>query len=404
MRRHIPRLALCVCLVSVLTAAWTPPVFWQVAPVNYRAYWDFENAANPANANNALFHGSSAAAGSTPARDTAVVPPPFAGIESTASMRFDGGDAILVGTPPLDLLKNDGAFTLSGWIRPANVSGSKDIIRVATNDAANTRGVLMLVDSGGPGKLRGGARAGDAEGQLNRTSTDAITVNQWTHVAAVLNIGGDSVVLYVNGAVAGSAGATAFTAATTGNTDSAGATLGANIAGTGNRWNGHLDDLRVYERALSAAEVRSLAAPRAPSQTPATPGPEQVTVNWTGNQPGAAVGYNVYRRNAGSTGPWTLMNATPVMGNSYTDTTTLQVTVFEYMVRSVQTEHPRLESIDSNTMLAAGDPPLPRTNDGSEGMFEDKCACGSSAGGPALPGALAGLAALAIVLRRRRTL
>lgn len=80
----------------------------------------------------------------------------------------------------------------------------------------------------------------------------ALSLHQWYHVAAVL--GGGSVRFYLDGALVGSAAA-----AVTIVTDTRDLTIGADFPGNLEIFNGNVDDLRIYSRALSAAEIAELA-------------------------------------------------------------------------------------------------------------------------------------------------
>lgn len=398
-----------VCLVSFLCGAWTPPVLFQALPTGVVGHWEFNDPANPGKATNAAYNGTqmegtTAAAG--PVADPTVLPPPFAGLANPSSLELDGNEWLKLPSP-LNIVQKQGTWTVAAWVRPTNITGTRRILSVSIAGTAATtevRTALAIVD----GKIRGTAQAADTEDPKNKdTSAVQTAVGRWDHIAMIVRLGSDSITLYKNGVEVASVNTTAFTATATPDTGAFNSAIGAGADGAGGRFLGNIDDLRVYHKALTVAEIRALAAPRVPTQTAPEPGPENITVNWTGNQPGPAgtLGYNVYRRLAGSTDPFVKLNATPVMGTSFTDTTTLQVTQFEYIVRSVQIDYPNLESINSNAMTSAGDPPAPRVaGDNEEGLFEDKCACGSSVPAPALPAAMAGLAALALALRRRRSL
>lgn len=406
--RRILQAGVGVCLVSFLCGAWTPPVLFQALPTGVVAHWPFDDAAGPGKANVAAYDGAQmngAAAGAGPVADASLLPPPFGGLANPSSLKLDGNDWLKLASP-LNLTQKQGTWTVAAWVRPTDITGTRRVLSISVTATAATtevRTALALVD----GKIRGTGQAADTEDPKSKDSSGVqAAVNRWDHIAMIVRLGSDSITLYKNGAEVASTGTTAFTATATPDTGAFNSAVGAGADGAGNRFVGNIDDLRVYHKALTVAEIRALAAPRVPTQTAPTPGPESITINWTANQPGTAVGYNVYRREVGATGPFVKLNATPVLGISYTDSPPVpQVVQYEYYVRSVQIDYPNLESIDSNTMAAAGNPPAPRTGgDNGEGLFEDKCACGSSIPAPTLPAALAGLAVSALALRRRRSL
>ncbi|MBG30478.1 MAG: hypothetical protein CMI31_10830 [Opitutae bacterium] len=86
----------------------------------------------------------------------------------------------------------------------------------------------------------------------------AVNDNQWHHVAAVLPAGSDNsnqVVLYVDGANAGSSYSTSNTINTVSDPD---VLIGKRMYGGSHFFNGLIDDVRIYDRGLSAAEVQAL--------------------------------------------------------------------------------------------------------------------------------------------------
>ena len=94
----------------------------------------------------------------------------------------------------------------------------------------------------------------------------------WHHVAVVAHAqvdGYNAVSLYVDGALA----AASSLALNTANGSAAALSLGGSSDASAERFAGQLDELRVYARALSAAEVLLLAATPAPSATPTSSPP-----------------------------------------------------------------------------------------------------------------------------------
>jgi MYXO-CTERM domain-containing protein len=160
---------------------------------------------------------------------------------------------------------------------------------------------------------------------------------------------------------------------------------------------GGVDEVALYNRALSQTEVRTLIRPLPPEDLAASlggsPGAPAVTLTWDA-APGADT-YDVYRSfdggtpvqiATGLTGTTYTDSSLPVQGNSYTVTYTVRGANF-------------FQSLDSLPATVTVDPPPPRTGDHTEGLFDDRCSCGSAGpvpGGPfpALALAAAGLAAL----------
>lgn len=142
--------------------------------------------------------------------------------------------------------------TISGWIQMSGTTAGT-IFASDEWDTAKYAGCSLQVigthlvcnygDAGG---------AGPANRQ-SKTGTTVLTVGQWYHVAAVIQ-GPTTMTLYVNGvddggSYSGSASTVVYTTATT--------KIGT--GGNANYFNGIIDDVRVYSRALSAAEISALA-------------------------------------------------------------------------------------------------------------------------------------------------
>jgi len=139
------------------------------------------------------------------------------------------------------LLSGRPAFTLAGWVSPLNPRGSR-IGLFGQNDAIEfgfDGGNVSIWTAGGGGV---GARWDFAD-------------TLWHHVAAIGS--GTGLRIYVDGQLAASGGSTTSNYGTS--------TYGFNIGGggvwdaTGNWLTGKIDDVRIYSRALSGAEIAWLA-------------------------------------------------------------------------------------------------------------------------------------------------
>jgi hypothetical protein len=88
---------------------------------------------------------------------------------------------------------------------------------------------------------------------VGSTSTDTITLNEWSHVAAMVSAGSHA--YYINGAPSGGGGSGIDLPGTS---NTAPVTIGY-IGGTNQFYKGMIDEVYIYGRALSAAEVAELA-------------------------------------------------------------------------------------------------------------------------------------------------
>jgi fibronectin type 3 domain-containing protein len=177
-----------------------------------------------------------------------------------------------------------------------------------------------------------------ATASVTRESSAGVTFGAWQHVAATWtgSPASANVHLYINGvladgAVSEGAGATISDASYT-------LALG-NHAPTGDRgFNGTIDDVRIYNRVLTAAEVASIAndtqAPTAPSGLTATAASStQINLVWTGSTDNVGVTNYLIERCQGASCSSFVQIAT-VTGTSYSNTGLTASTSYSYRVRA----------------------------------------------------------------------
>jgi hypothetical protein len=158
------------------------------------------------------------------------------------ALRFDG--ATSHGRVSDDgALNPASALTLSAWIRPSDWSGSGERVLLQKGSAPLQ---YRLLASGGLLKFELGDPSRSVTAPLPATGA-------WSLVVATYD--GAALRLYVNGVQTGSAPATGTIAAGTGDLFLGAAPVDAPSA---DRYAGDLDDLRLYSRALSAIEIKSL--------------------------------------------------------------------------------------------------------------------------------------------------
>jgi hypothetical protein len=141
-------------------------------------------------------------------------------------------------------------FTVSTWVNPAANSTWSRVFDFGTGTTAN---MFLTVNAGSAPRFAITTSGSGGEQRLNATS--ALPLNTWSHVAVTLS--GNTGTLYVNGTAV--ATNTAMTIHPT------------SLGTTTNNWigrsqyadpflNATVDDFQVYNRALSATEVQSLAS------------------------------------------------------------------------------------------------------------------------------------------------
>jgi prepilin-type N-terminal cleavage/methylation domain-containing protein len=159
------------------------------------------------------------------------------GTDSDAYLSFDGNDWV---TTPIDAdLQAMPSTTWSGWIRPTGTSGWQVIFGM--EDGGWDR--FLIIENGGLGLSMGRTS--------NRWQTGrSVTAGVWQHVVAIYDNG--SMRFYHNG--------TEFTTSSTeGNHSSNGTfTIGANQNGGQNFYTGLIDEVAVWNEALTASEITTL--------------------------------------------------------------------------------------------------------------------------------------------------
>jgi hypothetical protein len=151
------------------------------------------------------------------------------------------------------VLRTDRAFSVTAWVNLANTNG----FATAVSQDGGTVSGFFLQYSAQDGRWAFARTAADSttSATTRALSTAAPATATWTHLAGVYDAAAGQLRLYVNGTAAGTA---AYT--------SAWHAPGALRIGQG-RWNaaatdffpGSIDDVRAYDRALTAAEVASAA-------------------------------------------------------------------------------------------------------------------------------------------------
>jgi hypothetical protein len=165
-----------------------------------------------------------------------------------SGLAFDGtNDSVII--PHSPSLAMAGAFSMAAWVNPAVSTTSFKSVMVK-----NYTHFLYASVKGYCGN--GAVLAGfvGTAGTKTVCAPTPLPANAWTHLAATND--GSVLRLYRNGVMTSSAAVTGVPVASTGTLQ-----LGANRFGE--YFNGKLDEARVYNRALSAAEVLALfnAAP-----------------------------------------------------------------------------------------------------------------------------------------------
>ncbi len=247
------------------------------------------------------------------------------------ALSFNGtSSAVSVGdAAPLDLTTG---MTLMAWVYPtANGAYRTVVLKEDAPDLA-----YAIYSSSSPGPPGGYFRGGTVE--RNASSSSVLALNTWSHLATTYD--GANLRFYINGVQAG----------VTATTGAINVSTGPFKIGGNSIWSewfaGRIDEVRVYNRALSLAEVVSdmnaAVGTAVDSQAPAAPGAPsltvvnetQINVSWAAATDNVGVtGYRVERcLGAGCTN--FAQVATPAT-LSFSDTGLAAATTYNYRVRGV---------------------------------------------------------------------
>ena len=234
------------------------------------------------------------------------------------ALSFDGvNDWVTVAdTAALDLTT---AMTLEAWVRPTSTN------RWRTVALKEQTGNLVYAVYGNNSGQRASANLWLGSSEKEARSASQLAANTWTHLAATYD--GATIRVYVNGALSGSTATTGSMPASTGPFR-----IGGNAV-----WDeffaGQLDDLRLYNRALSATEVQTdmatpvgppppsdTQAPTVPGGVGATGGLSSVALSWTASSDNVSVlRYNVHRSTTSGFTPSAGNRIAQPTGTGYTD-------------------------------------------------------------------------------------
>jgi hypothetical protein len=135
-------------------------------------------------------------------------------------------------------------MTLEAWVYPTALGTSWRSIILKENGSALAYGLYANENVARPSAY---VHIGSAE--PSAAGTSALAVNTWSHLAATYD--GSTIRIYVNGVQVGSRTQTGSIAVSTG-----ALRIGGNTV-WGEWFAGRIDDVRIYNRALSAAEIQT---------------------------------------------------------------------------------------------------------------------------------------------------
>ena len=242
---------------KTLTASLTALIVGGLATASHAAlvaHYEYENNANDtgaAPANNGTLVGDAGYVTSTPPKNG-----------GSASLNVDGaGDYMQA--PDEASLDITGDLTLAGWFNPDDFENTDAGLISKYIGSGNQRSYLLRLNGGNAPQFvisSNGAFTSTTANSL--ISSGTIAADTWTHVAAVFDAdggttSGGSMTIYINGVEAGSLTAGVITSIHAGT-----APLWVGVQNsttfTPNFFDGQADDIRIYNEALSQAQIAAL--------------------------------------------------------------------------------------------------------------------------------------------------
>jgi hypothetical protein len=173
------------------------------------------------------------------------------------ALSFDGSDDYVNIVDFPNTFNFNGPFSISVWIKQNSSSGFRDIIS-NYRQYLNPTNHGMFLEIGTADKLRFVYR-NNGTNVFDFQQTTSISIGTWQHVVAVYNpsLPSANAKVYLNGLQMSVTANANSTFSITGRPLVIGS-IDAGAEGFGRYWNGLIDDVRIYNRALSDAEIKAL--------------------------------------------------------------------------------------------------------------------------------------------------
>jgi hypothetical protein len=175
------------------------------------------------------------------------------------SLSFNGSSQAVQIAAGRPFHKNVAAGTLMAWVKQAAFTGTSMAIVGFFGGLATTRAKITLI--GAPANaIQIRARSLDTDAGSNVQTVTPVVVGELTHIAAVIHYNQRTGIIYINGAANVIGIFSTMTASNTSNTNNTNGFFGSGETGTADEYNGLLEDVRIYDRALSEDEIATIVA------------------------------------------------------------------------------------------------------------------------------------------------
>jgi len=243
------------------------------------------------------------------------------------------------------MLQLTSSMTISAWI-DASAFPADDAVIVSKRTGADNLGYQLdtTIDKG-PRSIGFKLTTGGG-GQMYRYGASALQANTWYHVAGVYDAQAQTMKVYLNGVLDN--GPTVGSVASSQMDRPINVNIGRKPGANGYEFIGKIDEVRIYNRALTQAEIQAdmnsaatggttpdSVAPSAPGALGATvAGAGQINLAWNASTDNVGVtGYRVERCQGAGCGSFVQI-ATPV-ATTFSDTGLAGATSYSYRVRAI---------------------------------------------------------------------
>jgi hypothetical protein len=229
-------------VATIYAATDTPPA----------ADWRFDDGDDNTVATDASGNGNTLSLTNVPATPNSR----FTGANSTARSLVLSGSSY--GQAPKTVVRTDQSFTVGAWVRNTDTT-TTNWRRIVTEPGAHSS--AFTLEYRGIDQHFGFSLANsdiDNPAWTNVYSTTVPTVNGWYHVVGVYDAAAGVIRIYVNGTQEGGDVARAAPGWTASGVTQVGRGISNSAMDTVTEWVGDIDEVELYQRALSSSEVTTL--------------------------------------------------------------------------------------------------------------------------------------------------
>ncbi len=308
-----------------------------LAPVGPLGHWKGDDGATPTAAADASGNGRAGTYSAGAKTSDAV---PTTKFPNATCFNLDGVSGVIT-VPDSPALRITGDITIAFWKR--RTADLKDWVRLVGKGNGGQRNFGVWEYPGGDGHIKFQIYNSGGGSVLELDTPAPTPVNTWVHITCTVSV--NAAALYINGALVANG-------TRTGDPGVSADPLTFGYAGYHAFFAGQLDDIRIYDRALSMSEIVYLGGGQGAPAAPAglvTKGaaPQKVVLDWTASATvppaGTATYYLVKRSTTAGAGHVTV--ASGLTAPTYTDTGAPAGTTCYYVVTAINTGG---ESVRSN--------------------------------------------------------